>query len=202
MEEIQYLEKPDWVSWDSVHECLVKAHAINEKKGFHMKNQDLDGEDIKRKLQDGHCFVAMLGTKVIGVHGLSFIRVNHWWARETVAYTCLDAILPEYIGTDVFFELQDLRMKYIKSSGVNIIQCNTAEQNEMVLKICQKKGYRKVRYSATGKGADYYSIIMAKWLNGCPFSKKYCDFMFNLSKYIIRAIWNPGYQFRFFRKFK
>ena len=197
MSEILYLEKPDWVSWSSVHECLARAHSVNERKGFHMTNQDLAGEEIKKKLRNGHCFVAIVDKKVIGVHGLTFVRMNRWWARETVAITCLDGILPEYRGTDVFLSLQSLRMKYIKESGVNIIQCNTAEHNNVVLKICRKKGYKQVQYSATGKGADYYSIVMAKWLKGCPYSDRYCNLMFKLSKLVVKTIWKPGYKFRF-----
>ena len=34
MSEIQFMEKPDWVSWDSVRECLNASHKVNKKKGF------------------------------------------------------------------------------------------------------------------------------------------------------------------------
>ena len=82
-----------------------------------------------------------------------------------MAYSTYDAVLPEYRGTDVYIGLDKIRSKYISDSGVRIRQCNTAEQNKTVIKICERAGYKFVQYSATGKGANYYSVIMVLWLD-------------------------------------
>lgn len=198
MDQIKFLEKPDWVTWESILDCIKKSHKKNEKRGFHMTNQDMTGDALRQKLQKGHCFVAIEGNKVVGTCSTIIKDGNRWWSKgEKVAYTCLDAILPEYQGTDVYFGLRALRSQFIKDSGVDIIQFNTAEQNKVVQKTALKRGAKYVQYSATGKGANYYSVIMAEWTNGCPFSDKYCNFRYKLSKLIIKAIWKPGYKFRF-----
>ena len=36
MSDIKYMEKPDWVSWDSIKECLVSGHEYNRKRGIYM----------------------------------------------------------------------------------------------------------------------------------------------------------------------
>lgn len=197
METIQFVEKPEWLSWEEIHECLVKAHSVNAKKGFSMTNVLLSGDDLKKKVGDGHCFVALEGNRVVGTGSLKFFSPNRWWTRKTVAYTFLDGILPEYRGTDVFFGLENIRNRYIYDSGVRIRQCNTAEQNKTVIKLCKRAGYKLVQYSATGKGATYYSVIMVLWEEGCPYSDKFCDFMFKLSKFFVKALWKPGYRCRF-----
>ena len=198
MEELQFMEKPDWVTWESILECIKKSHKKNEKRGFHMTNQDMDAEGLQNKLKNGHCFVSLEGQKVVGTCSTIIKNGNRWWSKgKIVAYNCLDAVLPEYQGTDVFFGLRTLRSQFIKESKVDIIQLNTAEQNKVIQKMALKRGAKYVRYSATGKGANYYSVIMAEWLNSCPFSEKYCNFRFKLSKYLIKALWRPGYKFRF-----
>ncbi|MBO6081675.1 MAG: hypothetical protein J6P46_01475 [Bacteroidales bacterium] len=171
---------------------------MNDKRGFHMTNQEMSVEDLKKKLQHGHCFVALEGEKVVGTCSTILKTGRGWWARgKKIAYNCLDAVLPEYQGTDIFIDLRSIRSKFIKDSGVEIIQLNTAEQNKVIQKMALKRGAKYVRYSATGKGADYYSVIMAEWLNGCPFNDKFVSFMYNLSKIIIKTFWKPGYKFRF-----
>ena len=163
-----------------------------------MLNQEMTVDELQNKLQDGLCFVALEGDKVIGTGSTIIKKGNRWWSRgRRVAYNCLDAILPEYQGTDVYFGLREIRSQYLKKAGVDIIQFNTAEHNKVVQKIALKRGAKYVMYSATGKGANYYSVIMANWLNGCPFSDRFCNFMFKLSKFVVKAIWKPGYKLRF-----
>lgn len=198
MSDIQFMEKPDWVSWKDICECFRAANVVNEKKGFQMVYSNHSPSEFEESLKDGHCFVALNGKKVVGTASLKFLKHKwyHWWTRQTVAYATYDAVLPEYRGTDVFMGLDAMRTQYINDSGVRIRQCNTAEQNKTVIKLCQRAGYKFVQYSATGDNANYYSIIMVLWLDGCPYSDRFCNFMFKLSKIIIKAIWKPGYKLR------
>ena len=198
--EIKYMLKPEWVSWDSVQECQKKAHeATNNNKGVHMFVQDMSGEALRQYMEkDGQCFVALKGDKVVGMCGVKIIKGNKWWSQgKKVAYNTIDAILPEYQGTEVFSELYDLRMAYIVESGVDMIQSNTAEKNTIVRKIAKMKKGKEVQFSATSKNADYYSVIIVKWLNGCPYSDRFIKFMFGLSKVVVKTIWKPGFKLRF-----
>lgn len=200
MSDIQFMEKPDWVSWEAICECFRAANTVNDKKGFHMTYSDLTPDELEKSIKDGdgHCFVALVDKKVVGTVSLMFWKHQwyHWWTRQTVAYSTYESILPEYRGTDVFMGLEYLLDKYIRDSGVRIRQCNTAEQNKTVIKLCQRAGYKFVQYSATGNNANYYSIIMVLWEDGCPYSDRFCNFMFKLSKIIIKTIWKPGYKLR------
>lgn len=200
MSEIKYVIKPDWISWDEVQECQRKAHeATNNSKGLHMAVQDLTGEGLRKRIEkdNGVCFVALDDNKVVGVFGLRFIIGKSWWNwKKKVAYNCMDGILAEYQGSDVYFGLNELRTKYTEESGARIIQSTTAENNTTIRKITKIKKFKTVHFSPTCKGANYYSVIMVKWLDGCPYSDRFINFMFNLSKLIVKIIWKPGRKFR------
>lgn len=199
MANLIYIEKPENVSWDAIQNCITKAHSVNAAKGFRMTSQNLTGEKLSRKLRDGKCFLALDGDNVVGTASVRFVQQKRWWNKGTVAaYFCHDGVLPEYQGQGVFKQLNILREKYVKNMNVNIIQINTAEANNRVQEIHLLNGFKYVQYSATGKGADYYSVIMAKWCNGCPYSDLFCNSMFKLSKFLIKGIWKPGYKIRFF----
>lgn len=198
MDDIQYLEKPEWISWDAVLECIKKSHKVNTAKGFHMINQDLCGADMEKKLRDGHCFIALVNNKIVGTGSVRFVKSKRWWAyKKKIAINCLDAILPEYQGTDVYLGIREIRQKCINDCGIGMIQLNTAIQNKVVQRIAIKRGAKYVMFTASGKGADYYSVIMVKWLHGCPYPDWFVKFMFNLSKVVVKTIWKPGYKFRF-----
>ena len=46
---IQIIEKPDWVSWDEIHEVLWKAHENNRENGVFMSYPSLTGDEIKKE---------------------------------------------------------------------------------------------------------------------------------------------------------
>ena len=183
MDEIRYMMKPDWVTGSDIKALMWKAHEPNRKKGIVMQNQFMSAEEFEEYLKDVYCFVAVKGNEVIGMMSFKIIKCNKWWAKgQNVIYNCLDAIAPEYSGTDVYFELRGLREKYIKETGLRIIQFATAENNMLVQRICIKRGGKMVRYYAS-PSTNYYSIVMVKWLDGCPFSDMYIDFRFKQEKY-------------------
>lgn len=197
MSEIQFMEKPDWVSWEEIKECLIAGHKFNKKKGFNMHNPTLSPKEIADYLRGAYCFIALDGDKVVGTCSMKTFVSKQWWAKgKQVAYTCLDAIIPGYKGTDVYFELNNLRNKYIQNLGIRYIQFETHEKNKLVQKINLKYGARFVRFCAF-RGLDYYSVVMVIWLDGCPFSEMYCDFRFKLSKFLTKMVYKRGRKFRF-----
>ncbi len=198
MSTIKYMLKPDTISWDDVQECQRKAHVINNKKNLHMTCQDMTGNELREMIGDGFCFVAVDGDKVVGTTSVKLLEQHRWWNKGgKVAYYCHSAVLPEYRGTDVYIDMTKLMTDFVKDSGVKIHQFNTAVQNKSVIRMNERNGYKRVQFSATGKGANYYSIVMCKWDEGCPYSDRFINFMFVLSKIIVKAIWRPGYKFRF-----
>lgn len=197
MSEIQFMEKPDWVSWEMIHECLVAGHEFNKKKGVYMVTPTWNPDELKEHLKDGRCFVAIDDGKVVGTCSLKISKPKQWWAmRENVAITCMDAVVPGYKGTDVFMGLNEIRNQCINDLGLRIIAFSTHENNKVVQKINLKQGAKYVRYCSFAD-TNHYSVVMAYWLDGCPFSDRYCDFRFKLSKYLTKLVFKKGRKFRF-----
>ncbi len=186
MEEIKYMEKPEWVLWEDVLACLHEAHKVNKVKGFTMPGYAMTMEEFKEKLGDGRCFVALDENKVIGVTTVRFIKSHRWCAYgKRVAYNGLDGVLKAYQGTDVFPSLNALRYECIRESGVEVIEFNTAEQNKVVIKRNVKQGAKTIQYAHMAE-EGYHPIVMMKWLHGCPYPDWLCSFMFKLSKVIVK----------------
>lgn len=203
MSEIVYMEKPEWVSWDAVADCLHEAHAINKKRGFEMPGLDMAADKLKENVGNGHCLIAWDGEKVVGTATLQYRQfkrnkwLKYWTKGEPFLYCGLDGIRREYQGSDVFFELDKLKKKVIEESGVEIIGFNTSEHNKVVLKMTMRSKWKPVLFSPTFKGSSYYSIYVLKWIHGCPYPDWYVNFMFKLSKVVVKTLWKPGWKFRF-----
>lgn len=189
MEEIKYMEKPDWVSWDSVRICLNKAHKINKKSGFEMLNSTVTTEKLLEIVKGAHCFVALVEDEVVGVACVRIENKNKWYVRGPVVYYLCDGILPEYRGTDVYFGLDKLKKNFVKESGIRIHLFRTSEHNKTVIKINAKLGFKLVQFQPTKKkDANYYQVTMVKWNDGCPFPDWFLKFMFNLSKVVSKVL--------------
>ena len=196
MEEIKFMEKPDWVSWEQVCDCIHAANVINDKKGFHMLFSDVKPDDLEEEMRNGKCFVALHGKMVVGTASYRIRKLRKWYVWGDVLYHCNDSILPDYRGTDVYFGLKELRRESEKDSGIKIIQAHTAEQNKTIIKISLKTGFKLVLFKPTGKGANYYSVTFVKWEEGCPFPNWYLNFMFNLSRLFFKTFFTPDFKFR------
>jgi len=194
--DIQYMEKPDWVSLEDVLKCIQTADTVNQKKGLHMHIATVKPDEFQKYLENGKCFVAMCGKKVVGTGSYKIRDLKRWYRWGKVVYCSYDGILPEYRGTDVYFGLQDIRKKYVKESGIRIWQFHTAENNKTVIKINLKKGYKLVMFRPNSIGLDYYSVTMVKWEDGCPFPDWYLKLMYNLSKIISKIFFTPDSKFR------
>lgn len=198
MGKILFMEKPKWVSWEDICECIHASHQTNKKWGFEMLNSNLTGAIIAERLQDGKCFVAIDNQKVVGTASLKILKKSKkWWAKGKVSYHCFDAILPSYRGTDVYLGLKQIRDKYDKDMRINMIQFNTAEHNKTIIKINEKAGYKRVQFAPIGKGGNYYSVTMVKWIDKCPYSDRFISFMYNLSKFVSKTFFTPDFRFRF-----
>lgn len=196
MSEIKYMEKPDWVSWEDVNECIRAADTANHKKGLHMHIAKVTPDEMKEDLKDGRCFVAMCGDKVIGTGSYKIRNLRKWYRWGKVIYYSYDGIRPEYRGTDVYFLLSDLREKYIKETGIRVYQFHTAENNKTVIRFNLKFGYKMVLFRPNFIGSNYYSVTMLKWEDGCPFPDWYLKAMFNLSKFVTKTFFTTEGKFR------
>lgn len=196
MGNIVYKLKPETVSWESIHECIAKAHESNRNNNFSMQNSNMSAHELENYLNGGYCFVAILDDKIIGTNSLKVVKSKHWWAKGNIGYECLTAIDPKYRNTGAYFGLRKIRTEFARNLGVKVLQFDTSEDNKNVQMIDLKFGFKYVNYFASPK-TWYYSVVMVKWLDGCPYSEWYCKFRYLLSKYIVRFIWKRGHIIRF-----
>lgn len=187
------MEKPEWISWDEIQQCIHDAHLTNNKKGFHQSTGNMTGDELKSKVCNGFCFVVLdESNKVIGTMSLIVSKVGFWWYKGMAGYHCYEGVLPAYRGTDVYTEMHKAVIKKEKELGLKLKWATTAESNIIVQKLSQRDGWKKIQYTPNGKGCDYYSVILAKWMDGCPYSDRTINFMFYLSRFVIRFLYKPG----------
>lgn len=192
MEEIKVMPKPDGVSFDDIHELLAAAHKKNHEKGIVLSYSQMTGNQIKEKLgEEGRCWVAMDGDKLVGTTSVTFFQGKNWWNKgKKVAHGCFTGILNQYQGIGLLEDMNALKYDYILAHGTDMNQGDTAEDNHTVLKVLGKDGYKVVSYFASR--SDHYSVRIVKWLNGCPFSDKYINRRFKIAKLLTRMQYKPG----------
>ena len=193
MEDIKVMPKPDWVSYDDIHELLVAAHKKNYEKGIVLAYSQMTGDQIKEMLgEEGECWVAMSGDKVIGTTSVTFFQGKKWWNKgKKVAHGCFTGILNQFQGLGIMEELNQKKFDYIIQHGVEMTEGDTAENNKTVLKVFGKQGFKVVAFFAP-KDADHYSVRLVKWLKGCPFSDEYIDKRRKWSERLTKWQFKPG----------
>ena len=192
MEEIRVMEKPDWVSWDDIHKLLMAAHKKNIEKGIVMKYPQMPGEEIKKKLGDeGMCWVALCGDKLVGTTSVTFFQGKSWWNKnQKVAHGCFTGIIKEYQGIGITEEFNKRYREYIIQKGVYITEGDTAESNRIMRKIVENNGHKIVSFYAPS--SNHYNVRFVKWLNGCPFSDKTINRRFRIAKTLTKLQYKPG----------
>lgn len=193
MEEIKVMPKPDWVSWDDIHELLMAAHKRNIKKGMTMNTATMSGEDLKKHLgEEGRCFVAFCGDQLVGTTSVRISVGKQWYDRgKIISKGALSAILPKYQGMGILEEMNELRDAYIAEKGVQVMEGDTPEENMVVRKFVARNGFKEVRYFPAVH-QNHFSVYFVKWLEECPFSDKYIQRKFNISKRLTKLQYKPG----------
>lgn len=187
---IQIIEKPDWVSWDEIKECLVEAHAANRAKGINMAHYQWPVEKIKDSIgENGVVLIALDGEKVVATAAIVEKFGKTWYANGRYAYMCYAGVLPEYNGRGLYHLLTKKREEIARLKRFETIVFDTHSDNKRIQTIALCNGYRFVRlFRAASK--DHYSVVMVKWLNGSPYSSFYCKVRYAVSclKARMRAI--------------
>lgn len=191
--------KPEDVSWDAIAECQQIAHESNHLKGIDQLCSHLTGEQLREKVGQGTCFVALDDNrKVIGIVVLQEALLKTWYHKGKASLFSFDAVLPEYRGKGVFKALYKMRESEAQKKGFSFSFLTTAENNYAVRNMYQKKGFRLVALTPSTRGANYYSVVLANWEKGCPWSRFTCRIMYVLSFIAVKALYKPGRIRRFF----
>lgn len=191
MVEINVLQKPEWISWDEIHDLLFEAHKKNVENGMSMRIPHLPGEELEKQLgSSGRCFVAIADGKLVGTTSVRFFKGHSWYDEgKLVAHSMLSGILPKYQGIGITEDLNELRDEFIREVGATMIHADTAENNTVVREKVRKNGFYDVAYKVR---ETHNSIIFVKWLDRSPFSDKYINRKFKISKVLARIQFKPG----------
>lgn len=179
-ESIQIIEKPDWISWDTIHEVLIQAHAENRSRGINMRKPSLPGEEIKKEIGDEGVFlVALDGNKVIGTAALLKNENSAWYNKGPYGYLCFGALLPEYRGKGIYKQLCQKREEAARNMGLDKLYFDTHHNNHHVIEINQSQGFKYVDVKGL---KDHWNVVLFKWLDNCPYSDFRCAFEFSIRK--------------------
>ena len=186
--QIRILPKPDWVSWDDIHDVLWAAHEKNREKGLSMRYASLSGDEIRQRIEGrGQLFCAIDNGKVVATSAIVKKQSKMWYdkAYSDYAYFCFASVLPEYAGMGIYREFYKKREAICKEMGLDRILFDTHEKNARVIEINCKNGFVPVDLKFY---RDHYNIVMVMWLNGCPFPKNLCKVEFYSRVFIRKAI--------------
>lgn len=171
-------EKPEWVSWEEIKQCLLDAHAVNRAKGINMTHYQWPVEKIREYIgPNGVILVALDGSKVVGTAAISEKEGKAWYAKGRYAYMCFVSVLPQYSGQGIYGKLAQLCEKIAKEQDYHVWVLDTHEKNKNMQRIVKANGYHLVGYFRT-MNKDHFNVVMAKWPDGCPNSKCYCKLRF------------------------
>jgi hypothetical protein len=113
--DIKIIEKPDWVSWEDIKQCLYEAHSVNRAKGINMAHYQWPAEKIKESLgEKGFMLLALDGDKLVGTAGIGEKIGKNWYANGRYAYECFASVLPEYAGKGIYKMLEIRREEKLK----------------------------------------------------------------------------------------
>ena len=182
---IRILVKPDYVSWDDIHDVIWKSHEENRKNGVIMRYPSLPGSEIEKKIgADGKMLVALTEDgKLVGTAAMMQKKAKLWFGENDFAYCCFASILPEYNGKGIYKEMCRLQEEMARGEGLNMMMFDTHEKNARNLGHSVKAGYRFVDLKFY---RDHYNVVMVKWLDGCPYSRFWCSMNYRLRRVVVK----------------
>lgn len=187
--EIVVTERPASVSWEEISRLLKTAHAENVRQGIVMRYPQLPPEQLYEKTEGrgGTLFVALDGDRLVGTGAVVRVDRKIWCGDGAYAYCSFGAVLPEFRGKSIYPRLIAARENWARESGISRMLMDTNERNRTMLSLCRKNDWREVDYRIyDGHG----SVMLVKWLGGCPYSRLHCQYKFQWMKWgRIRRKW-------------
>ena len=190
--------KPDEISYEEITDVLHEAHASTADKGMHFVALTQTAEETRKRLgEDGKFFVALArsedgsGEEILaGVGAVAFYKSCKGWYGKGQPYADIKmvGVRNEFKGQGISSALYRALEEYA-FSRVDLITMNTAEDNAIVLDSNARHGWKRVDFRSWSK-TDYYSVVMAKWKDACPFSDAAVKRHYELSKAKTRLLRN------------
>ena len=192
---IEIIEKPDWVTWDVIHDVLASAHADNIRIGIRNALPARSAEELCNFIGDrGKIYIAYTDGEVVGTGAIIKVQRAFWCGKQEYGYFCLASVLPEYRNKGIHIKIHNALEDEAKKMGLKCVFFDAHEHNNKILDIQKKRGFMPIGLIVC---KDHYNIIMMKWFSGCPYPSWYCRCQYLLRKFYKKLRFKPGMVKRF-----
>ena len=196
MGEIIIREKPNEVSFDTIHEILYSAHESTRRNGTIIKTSLMNAQQLEDRVGSlGRCFVAYDNDNIVGTASYRVTTRNSWYYKGRVFNRILIGVLPEYKGHHICEKLFNTIFQEAKQEGIKGIETRTAENNEIIQHICKKEGAHYVGFMPTLP--DHYSVVMFQWTDGCPWPEWLLNSFYSAKRLLVKIRYKPDKKKRF-----
>ncbi len=198
MGEIKIIPQPAWITDEEIAVLLKEAHATTRQAGMHFLASNGDAKDNRRRLGEEGIFFTAVDMqedgkgKLCGVIGMLLHEKGKRWFNKGIPYGELKmaGVLEEYRGQGISNALYKCACDKAFES-VDVIILSTAEQNHIVIDSNKRHGWVPVDYCSYSN-TNYYSVLMAKWKEKCPFSSMHCTLQYTFRKWRTRLLFKKG----------
>ena len=172
-------EKDDSISWEEVTEVLHSAHQSTKAQGMNFKAGKQSAMETKKRVADGKVIIALLEPekKVVGTCAVTtYTECEKWYWKKAFVKFEMICVAEKYKGFGISKKiLNEAERKAF--CNFDLIELDTAENNRFAINMYKRRGFVLVDY-VSWVGTNYYSVVMAKWKWGCPYSKIKCKLRF------------------------
>lgn len=93
----------------------------------------------------------------------------------------MTGVLSKWKRKGIFKALSQACDEWVDDNGISVIVINAAIQNKIIQNAKAKQGFKYVDYTSH-RNTNYYSVVMAKWPNGCPYPDWVCQLRFRMAE--------------------
>lgn len=184
--EIEIIEKPNYITWEEITELLHAAFKERRVQGLNYLATHQSVEITKKRAAGATCLVALYKGKLVGTVTVQF---NHsidekkrkWYHESSYAYSKQLAVLPEYKGFGIGKALQDARLELCYNNEMDALIFDTSCKAKSLIARFLWLGAQKVDF-ISHSATNYYSIVFRIQIKGKKFNSYYCSFRYHLSK--------------------
>jgi GNAT superfamily N-acetyltransferase len=146
-------------------ELLHRAYRELADLGYRYVASFQDEATTQRRAGRGTCFVALLGSRIVGTITLYDIAQTTgcaWYDREDVSHFGQFAVDPAFRSRGLGSALLDLVERRAAEMGACELALNTADGADYLIRYYGRRGYREVE--RVDWGINYNSVILSKTL--------------------------------------
>ena len=190
MSTIEIVKQPEFISDDDIAALLHDAHQSTKEKGMNFTASYFTGEQNRKRLgEDGVFYVALADKELAGVLAVCYEKDCKLWCHKGKDFAELKmmGVSTKFKGLGISSQLNEVVIKDA-FGRTDLITFNTAEHNQRVIDFYERRGFVKVNYRSY-RSTNYYSVELAKWRDGCPYSAFTCKLRYALIRLKVRLFY-------------